>query len=218
MKKFLFTSAILGVTALCFTGCTSSSDNGNKPVLNTNTNTAVMNSNMNTTTMNANMSSNMNSSMNSNMSANSNKTVSSSDKEFINKAAQGGLAEVQMGGLAVQKAQNEEVKTFGQKMVTDHSKANSELKTIAAQKGVEVTVGLNSEQTEEMSKLSKLSGAAFDKEYVRIMVADHEKDVAEFQKQAAIGTDQDTKEFAQDTLPTLKMHLDMIKTISGKIK
>ena len=156
--------------------------------------------------------------MGSNASSNANKVVSSSDKDFMGKAVQGGLAEVQLGGIAVQKAQNEEVKAFGQKMITDHSRANSELRTIITQKGVNIPSTTTVEQAESMNKLSKLSGAAFDKEYVRMMVEDHEKDVAEFQKEANTGTDIDTKEFAADTLPKLKMHLEMIKSISSKLK
>lgn len=69
-----------------------------------------------------------------------------------------------------------------------------------------------------MAELSKLSGAAFDKEYVKKMVEAHEKDVAEFQKQADSGTDGNLKKFAAETLLKLKMHLEMIKKIQDKIK
>jgi putative membrane protein len=202
MKKILYMSVVLGLSSLGLVGCNpNTTTNANRAVLNTNTNTAVMNSNMN-----------------SNMSSNTSNNVSGGDREFMEKAAQGGMAEVQLGEVAATRAQNEEVRAFAQKMVNDHSKANAQLKTLVAQKGAASPAGVNSEQQQGMEKLSKLSGAAFDKEYVRMMVEDHEKDVAEFQKQAGGGSDADLKQFATETLPTLKMHLQMIKEIQGKMK
>lgn len=144
--------------------------------------------------------------------------LSGSDKEFMIKAAQGGIEEVELGKMAVAKGQSEEVKTFGQKMTFDHTKANDALKAIAAKKGVSLPTEVSSKQKEDMDKLSKLSGAAFDKEYIRMMIEDHEKDVAEFQKQADSSTEIETKMFAVETLPTLKMHLGMIKNMSTRVK
>lgn len=202
-------SAIVGVSILGLIGCQPTATNSNRAtVLNTNTNTAAMNSNANV----------MNSNMNSNASSNTNKTLSSSDQSFLETAGQGGIAEVQMGGLAITNGDNPEVKAFGQKMVSDHSRANRELREIANQRRVSFPGGPNEKQMADLSKLQKLSGAAFDKEYVKLMVADHEKDVAEFQKQADNGTDTELKNFAADTLPKLKMHLEMIKTISKTVK
>ncbi len=214
MKKFLFTNVVLGVSALGLIGCAPAATNTNKAVLNINTNTAAMNSNMNTATINSNTGSNTN----SNMSSNTNENVSSSDKEFIHNAAQGGIAEVQLGSVAVLRAQNDELRAFAQKMITDHSEATRELKGLAKQKGVEMPSGVSFEQQEVTMKLTGLSGAAFDKEYIKAMVKDHEKDVAEYQKQVDNASDADTKKFAAETLPTLKMHLEMIRDISRKIK
>ncbi len=185
----------------------------NVNVTRANTNTAVvLNSNANMT-MNANMT-NANMTMNANINSN----VSSADKEFMNKAAQGGMAEVKLGELAASKAQSPEVKAFGQRMVVDHGKANTDLKALAAEKNITLPSDVNSEQKEMYDKLSKLSGAEFDKEYVKGMVEDHEKDVAEFQKQSTGAEDSGVKAFASKTLPTLKSHLDQIKTINGKMK
>lgn len=178
--------------------------------------------NVNVTKANANtaviLNSNTNMTMNSNMNANMNSNVSSADKEFMNKAAEGGMAEVKLGELAASKAQSPEVKAFGQRMVVDHGKANTDLKALAAEKNVMLPADVNSEQKEMYDKLSKLSGAEFDKEYVKGMVEDHEKDVAEFKKQSTGAADSDLKTFAAKTLPTLESHLDQIKTISGKMK
>lgn len=134
---------------------------------------------------------------------------------FTTNAAQGGMAEVKMGNLALAKAQSAEVKQFAEKMVADHTKANNDLKEVAAKKSVALPSDISDEQKSTMDKLAKLSGADFDKEYVKAMVEDHEKDVKEFQTQAQSGTDDDVKAFAARTLPTLQEHLTMIKGIKN---
>lgn len=136
---------------------------------------------------------------------------------FMNEAAQGGMAEVALGQLAAQKGASDAVRQFGQQMVTDHSKANTELKALAAKKNITLPSDVNSEQKSLMEKLSKLSGAEFDKEYVNAMVDDHEKDVSAFEKQSTGGNDADAKAFAAKTLPTLQHHLQMIKDIKSKM-
>ncbi|HEX8178573.1 MAG TPA: DUF4142 domain-containing protein [Pyrinomonadaceae bacterium] len=136
---------------------------------------------------------------------------------FMMEAAQGGLAEVQMGQLAVSRGTNPAVKQFGQQMVDDHSKANSELMQLAARKSMQLPTSVSDEQKEMMGKLAKLSGADFDKAYVDAMVEDHEHDVKDFQAQAGQGNDADVKAFAVKTLPTLQHHLEMIKAIKAKL-
>ncbi|MBA2493213.1 MAG: DUF4142 domain-containing protein [Acidobacteria bacterium] len=139
------------------------------------------------------------------------------EKEFMTTAAQGGMAEVKLGEMASTKAQNAEVKAFAQKMVTDHGKANAELKDLAKKKNFTLPTDVSEDQKETYDELAKLSGAEFDKEYVKTMVDDHEKDVDAFQEQADDGDDADTKAFAAKTLPTLKSHLEMIKKIDDKV-
>jgi putative membrane protein len=145
--------------------------------------------------------------------------LSSADKTFVTKAAQGGMAEVQLGQLATEKAQSDDVKKFGQRMVDDHSKANDQLKSIASQKGVTLPTDLSAKDKAEKDRLSKLSGEQFDKAYMKAMVKDHKTDVAEFQKEANSGKDSDVKNFASQTLPTLQDHLKMAqqdaKTVSS---
>jgi putative membrane protein len=150
--------------------------------------------------------------------ANANTMSQSGANDFMTKAALGGMAEVKLGEMASTKAQNADVKTFGKKMVEDHSKANTELTELAKKKGVTLPTETDAAHKATMDKLSKLSGAEFDKEYVSEMVKDHEKDVAEFEEQSKNATDADIKAFATKTLPTLKMHLQMIKDIHAKMK
>jgi putative membrane protein len=138
--------------------------------------------------------------------------------KFMTAAAQGGMAEVQLGRLAAERGSSDAVKQFGQHMVMDHTKANQELMQVAQRKNVSLPQEVNSDQKSEADKLSKLSGADFDKEYVDYMVKDHEEDAKEFQEQANDGTDADVKAFAAKTLPVIQSHLKMIKEIKDKSK
>ncbi len=144
--------------------------------------------------------------------------LSSPDSTFAVKAAQGGLAEVQMGQLATQKASNSDVKAFGQQMVDDHSKANDEFKSIASRKGVTLPTSMDAKDQATYDRLSKLNGAAFDRAYMADMVKDHRTDIAEFEHEASSGSDPDIKGFASKTLPTLKHHLEMAESTNGKVK
>jgi putative membrane protein len=141
--------------------------------------------------------------------------LSGMDHKFVMEAAVGGMEEVQLGQLAAQKASDPSVKNFGQHMVDDHSKANSQLMQIASQKGITPPTTLPADKQKDMDKLNGLSGAAFDKAYIDMMVKDHKKDVAEFQKQAKNGKDADLKSFAASTLPTLQDHLKMVQGIQS---
>lgn len=136
---------------------------------------------------------------------------------FATDAAQGGMAEVAMGRLAAQRAADPAVKAFGQRMVADHSKANEELKSLAARKGLRLPPEMNSDQKSELDKLSKLSGAEFDKEYMSTMLSDHQTDVKEFEAQSKDGNDADIKSFAGKTLPTLQQHLEMARNAAQKV-
>jgi putative membrane protein len=141
--------------------------------------------------------------------------MSSADTKFMKEAAMGGMEEVELGKLAAQKASDPNVKSFGQKMVDDHSKANDQLQQLATQKGVTLPTGMSTAQKNDMAKLDKLSGATFDKAYVSMMVKDHKKDVAEFKKESTSAKDSDLKSWAGATLPTLQEHLTMIEGISS---
>jgi len=144
--------------------------------------------------------------------------VAPSDKKFVREAAQGGMAEVELGKLATEKASSDEVKKFGQRMVDDHTKAGNELKQIAGEKGIVVSQQLSAKDKMTKDRLSKLSGEQFDKAYMADMVKDHTQDVADFQKEANSGADSDVKNFAAKTLPTLQDHLREAKQIAPMTK
>jgi putative membrane protein len=140
------------------------------------------------------------------------------DKAFVLEAAHGGVAEVELGRLAAEKASNPEVKQFGQRMVDDHSKASDELKGLASQKNVTLPTEPDANEKALQARLSKLSGDAFDKAYIEAMVADHNKDVAAFTRASKSAKDADLKEWAGKTLPTLQEHQKLAKELSAKVR
>lgn len=131
------------------------------------------------------------------------------DQQFVEKAATGGMAEVKMGQLAAKNGQAADVKKFGKKMVTDHTKANKELMALAKKKSWTLPTAMTAEQQATYDKLAAMKGADFDSAYMAAMVKDHDEDVAEFKKEADSGSDADLKAWAGKTLPTLQMHDDM---------
>ena len=144
-------------------------------------------------------------------------TGASVKDDFWTEAAMDGMTEVAVGNLALQRAQNESVKQFAQRMVTDHTAANTELTQLAASKSVTLPTTIDAKHQAMVDKLSKLSGSDFDRAYMKMMVNDHEKAVKMFQDQSEKGTDADAKAFAAKTLPTLQSHLQMARTISATV-
>ncbi|HEY2387994.1 MAG TPA: DUF4142 domain-containing protein [Candidatus Binatia bacterium] len=140
-----------------------------------------------------------------------------SDTQFMREAAVGGMAEVDLGKIGVQRAENPDVKQFAQRMVDDHSKANDELKQVAEKHGVALPGDVDAKEKATIDRLSRLSGPAFDKAYMRDMVSDHVKDVSLFERHSASGKDADLKSWIDQTLPTLKEHETMAKDVAAKV-
>ena len=144
--------------------------------------------------------------------------TTSADTTFVKKAARGGLAEVELGQLATQKASSEEVKKFGQRMVDDHGKANDQLKQVAEQEHINLPTEPSAKDKATKARLEKLSGEQFDRAYMKDMVQDHRTDVAEFAHESKMGKNPSVKGFAQQTLPTLREHLKEAEKIAPKQK
>ncbi|HVZ10010.1 DUF4142 domain-containing protein [Rhodopila sp.] len=142
--------------------------------------------------------------------------VSGSDRTFAAEAAQGGVAEIQLGQLALQKAASPQVKEFANRMVTDHTTANQELAGVAKTEKLSLPAEPDARQKSDMERLSGLTGNAFDTAYMKQMVQDHEKTVAAFQKEAQTGRDPELKAFAQKYLPVLRQHLQMAQASQTK--
>src|SRR3954447_24984958 len=130
--------------------------------------------------------------------------LSRADMNFVKEVAMGGMAEVELGKLAQQNAQSDDVKQFGARMVQDHSNANEQLMPILSATDVTVPTQLDPVHRKTHDRLSKMRGAEFDRAYMRDMVQDHEKDVKKFRQEAEHGNDPTLKSFAQTTLPVLE--------------
>lgn len=156
---------------------------------------------------------------NTNMNANTTSadTSMTDDRKFVLDAASGGMMEVELGRMATTNAASSKVKDFGRMMVTDHSKANTELKAVAAQKNITLPATPAEEQQKHIDDLKTKKGADFDKAYVDMMVDDHKEDISKFEDETKTGNDADVKAFAAKTLPVLNKHLGSIKTIQDRM-
>jgi len=157
-------------------------------------------------------------SMGSNGGSGSSGALSSADRNFATKAAQIGLAEVQTGELAKSKAATDQTKQYGEHMVTDHTKANDELKRIAGDKQMSLPSAPAAKDQATLKRLQGLSGAAFDRAYLDSQIAGHKEAISAFQAEAKSGKDPDLKSFATATLPELQEHLKMATDASKTTK
>lgn len=136
------------------------------------------------------------------------------DKAFVKEALQGGMAEVQLGQLAAQKASSDDVKQFAQKMVDDHTKLGDQMKAVAQQIGVNPPKDLSKKDKQLLAKLQGLSGEEFDKAYIAAMVKDHKKDESAFKSEAQMAQIPAVKQAAAQGAPVIASHLEMIQQIA----
>lgn len=137
--------------------------------------------------------------------------------DFATKAASNGMLEVEAGKLAQEKGQMQEVKDYGQMMVTDHTKANDQLKQLAQQKNLMLPDSMGQDHMDKMQELRDKTGAEFDKSYLELMVSSHEDAVSLFEDASNNMEDAEMKNFASTTLPTLRQHLDRAKELNDSM-
>lgn len=137
------------------------------------------------------------------------------DASFYKHLAQGGIAEVDAGNLAGEKATDPKVKDFAAMMVKDHTSANNKLKTLADSKGITLPTSASVGQMATEAKLKVLSGTTFDDSYIKGQVKAHEQTVALLKKEIASGQDADAKAFAQSILPTVRAHLKAAHSLAA---
>jgi putative membrane protein len=130
--------------------------------------------------------------------------LSEQDQKFIQDAAKGGMMEVHMGQMGLERGSSPEVKSLSQHLINDHKAANQELAALAKQKGISLP-GDDAQMAASMPAAKNRED--FDKAFARTAVEDHQKDIAEFEKEASSGKDPDLKNWAAKTLPTLRAHL-----------
>ena len=143
--------------------------------------------------------------------------LSPADKHFMMEAEKANVDERAVGRLALQKSQNSEVRDYAQDLVDDHSKALENLVKLMQKQGVNQPSTLKESESQPVSKLQNLSGAEFDREFLSIMVKDHEKAIQKFQNEANTGQDKDVKDYASDMESTLQKHLDRAKELQSKL-
>lgn len=137
-------------------------------------------------------------------------------KHFLIKASVANLQEISAGQIAADKASDPEIKAFGKQMVTDHSAAQAKLIQVAKLKGITLPVEATGPVIPD-PMLQKASGQEFDRAYAHMMVPGHRQAAQMFEKYSLTGKDPEVKDFATQTLPTIKMHLKMIKAIDEKL-
>ncbi|MCY0977317.1 DUF4142 domain-containing protein [Chryseobacterium wangxinyae] len=133
--------------------------------------------------------------------------LSDQDKRFADAAAKGGMMEVMTGELAIKKGNSQTVKSLGQMMVKDHTKANNELKQWASAHSYTLPASLDASQQKKYDELQAAKGAEFDRLYTNQMVIDHQKTIADFRQEVAQGSEKSLKEFAGKKIPALEHHL-----------
>ncbi len=139
------------------------------------------------------------------------------DKMFLKTAAQGGMVEIAAGQMASSQASDSKVKAFGQRMVTDHTMLNNDLKPFADRMGVQPPDKPKAEDQAELDKLKGLSGADFDKEYVSFMMKDHAEDAKDFSAEASSTSDQDLKMAVMKGQQVILQHKKMIDKIGSSM-
>ena len=131
------------------------------------------------------------------------------DADFLVKAANGGLLEVEAGRIAEKQAVSKAVKDVAKQMVTDHGKANTELKAYAASKNIALPDSIDKDTKDKLTKLTEKKGKDFDADYVDFMVSDHKEDISLFEDASKDAKDPELKAWVDKTLPTLRHHLMM---------
>jgi len=144
-------------------------------------------------------------------------TAIEDDTKFAVEAADGGMLEVQVANAALSNASSSQVKEFAQTMINEHGKANDELTTLAANKGIVLPTTLSDKSQKKLDDLTKKTGADFDKAFCDFMVKDHKDDIDHFKKQAEKGTDPDLKAWAANKIPTLEHHLSMAEALDKTV-
>lgn len=144
--------------------------------------------------------------------------VSRQDRKFVEKAAEAGMAEVQFGQIAAQRAQDPAVRDYASRMVSDHTSANQRLMTIAATTGITPPDKLGFMHRNKLKKLEKADAKDFDQDYIESQVKDHEKMAELMEDQIKDGQNAELKQYATDMLPRIRMHLQQAQQLEEQLK
>lgn len=138
-------------------------------------------------------------------------------REFVTEAASSSMMEVELAQLAQDRAQSQQVKDYAQMIANDHQQANQELQNLAQQKNINVPQTMKEDHREKMENLRDKSGSEFDKEYMDLMVEQHENDIDKFESKQDEVQDQELKNWVDNTLTTLRQHKDQAEQIKEQV-
>ncbi|MEZ0390214.1 MAG: DUF4142 domain-containing protein [Verrucomicrobium sp.] len=142
--------------------------------------------------------------------------LNTADQKFVKMAAQHGASEVKVAEIGAKKAENSEVKALAEMIIKDHTAANAELKTFATAKGVDLSSSAPADAATKVQDLERQSGKAFDKEFLKDLIASHKKSVSHFEEASKDSKDGELKAWVDKTLPSLKAHLEQAKALEAK--
>lgn len=135
--------------------------------------------------------------------------VDEKSENFLKEVAKDSLGEVELSQFVLNKTQNADVKALAQHMIDGHNKINADLKDVSERAGISLPTPMTPEQMDMQTKLSKLDGQDFDREFVFFNVKAHKDVINKFEAFIQTANDDVAKTFAQNTLPALKEHLAM---------
>lgn len=139
--------------------------------------------------------------------------ISPTTRDFVQEAASSDMYEIQSSTLAADKL-NGPGKAFAEEMVTDHTKTSDQLATLAKADNVPLPTAIDSSHQQSMDQLKSLNGDDFTKRYAADQVAAHQNAVSLFERYGQGGDSVQLKTWAQQTLPTLRHHLEMAKNLA----
>lgn len=139
---------------------------------------------------------------------------STSDKDFMKMAAEADMVEAHFGQMAQDQASRQDIKDYGQMLVTDHTANYNDLNALATKAGVDIPKGIDAKDNKKIDAFTKLKGAAFDHRFVAEMIQAHETAIVAFKKEAEHGEDTNVKAFANSTIPKLQDHLEKAKALA----
>ena len=169
-----------------------------------------------TTESTTNTSTSTNTAIDANTSTTNSVVTDEKSSEFLKKVTNAGMAEIQLAKLAQQKATIEAVKNFAAMLERDHTAVNQQVKTLADQRSVALPAAISDDKQKMYTDMEKMTGKAFDKDYISMMIKAHGDGISLFEDTRSNASDIDVKNFADKTLPALKMHLDSAKAIQKR--
>lgn len=143
--------------------------------------------------------------------------ISGSERDFLVEAGSGHLAEIQTAQIAQQRAGSTDVQNLAQQMIQEHTRLSNNLQQVAQQANVSVPNQLSSQHQQDYDRLVKYSGQEFDRQYLQHLINDHQRDIDRYQRMASQASDPNVRAYAQQTLPSLRQHLQQVRDVQQKV-